>query len=381
MEHKASRMRIAVVANTAWYLYNFRLNLMKALKAQGFQVVAVAPHDEYASRIQEAGIEFESVDISGSGTNPLVEAWSVLCLARVFWRHKIHVILSYTPKGNLYSALSGLAMGKRCIPNVSGLGRLFVQGGWAMQVALGLYRLTFKRMHHVFFQNEDDMRSFIEHGIVDRRKVERLPGSGVDLSRFQEVPLPSVALPGSTSFLLVARMLWDKGIQEYVDAARMLKLRWPQARFALLGFVDVDNPSAIARSQLQQWDDEGVVQYLGSTDDVQHFLRMADCVVLPSKYREGVPRSLLEAGAVGRPVITTDAPGCRDTVIDGVSGYLCRPGDAADLASKMSSFLGLSAEERACMGLRSREHIERRFDERIVLDRYLAVVQALDANA
>ncbi len=365
-------MRIAVVSNTCWYLFNFRLNLMLALQAAGHTVVAVAPDDAYAQRLRDAGIAFQAVPISGGGTHPLRELQSVLGLGAVFRRHRVGLVLSYTPKGNLYSALACMALRVPFVPNVSGLGRAFIRKSLVTQVAKTLYRLTFGGAHRVFFQNPDDLGVFVRGGLVRPEKAERLPGSGVDLSRFATAPLPGRPADAPV-FLLVARMLWDKGVGEYVEAARRVRLLHPGACFQLLGFLDVDNPSAISRQQMDDWLAEGVVSYLGRTDDVREFLRQADCVVLPS-YREGVPRTLLEAAAMARAVVTTDAPGCRDTVIDGETGFLCRTADAQDLADKLLRFMALTHAERAAMGRRGREFVAQNFDERLVIDRYLAVV-------
>ena len=365
-------MHIAVVSNTCWYLFNFRLNLMLALQAAGHTVVAVAPDDDYAQRIRDAGVLFEAVPISGGGTHPGRELQSVLRLGSVFHRHRISLVLSYTPKGNLYSALACIALRIAFVPNVSGLGRAFIRKSLVTQVAKTLYRLTFGRAHRVFFQNLDDMDVFISAKLVQPDKVERLPGSGVDLSRFEPAP-PVARAADALVFLLVARMLWDKGVGEYVEAARTVRALHPGACFQLLGFLDVDNPSAISRQQMDQWVGEGVVAYLGRTDDVRAYLEQSDCVVLPS-YREGVPRTLLEAAAMARPVITTDAPGCRDTIIDRQSGFLCRPADASDLAEKLLRFIALTPEARHAMGQQGREFVEQNFDERLVISRYLKVV-------
>ncbi len=364
--------RIAVVANTAWYLANFRLNLMQALRAAGHEVVAVAPAGADADRLVQAGLPFEAVAISGAGANPLRELGSVFALARALRRHRVDLVLSYTPKGNLYSALACIPAGRDFVPNVSGLGRAFIRPSLVTQVVKLLYRGTFGRALHVFFQNQDDLDIFVKAGLVPAALTERLPGSGVDLQRFQPTSAPQ-ANAQAPVFLLVARMLWDKGVGEFVAAARQVRQRHPGARFQLLGFADVANPSAIPRSQLDDWVTEGVVEYLGATDDVRPWLAQADCVVLPS-YREGVPRTLLEAAATARPIITTDAPGCRDTVVDGASGYLCRPGDAGDLAAQLLRFMALTPDQRRAMGQHGRAHVERYFDERLVIDRYLAVV-------
>ena len=381
MEVDRPGIRIAVVSNTCWYLFNFRLNLMLALQAEGHTVVAVAPDDAYAQRIRDAGIAFEAVPISGGGTHLLRELQSVLRLGAVFRRRRVGLVLSYTPKGNLYSALACIALRLPFVPNVSGLGRAFIRKSLVTRVAQTLYRLTFGRAHRVFFQNLDDMAVFVNSGLVRPEQAERLPGSGVDLTRFVPTPpLPSLLRAADAPvFLLVARMLWDKGVGEYAEAARSVRAHHPGARFQSLGFLDVDNPSAISRQQMDEWVAAGVVDYLGRTDDVRPFLTQADCVVLPS-YREGVPRTLLEAAATARPVITTDAPGCRDTVIDGKTGFLCRPADATDLADKLLRFSALTPQERQAMGQRGRAFMAQNFDERLVIGRYLEVVQAVAAE-
>ena len=370
-------MRVAVVSNTCWYLFNFRLNLMLALQAAGHTVIAVAPSDTYAQRIRDAGIVFEAVPISGGSIQPLQELQSVQRLGAVFRRQQVGLVLSYTPKGNLYSALACIALRIVFVPNVSGLGRAFIRRSLVTQVAKALYRLTFGRAHRVFFQNLDDMAVFITSGLVQKAKAERLPGSGVDLARF--LPMPPVAKPtDQTVFLLVARMLWDKGVGEYVQAARTVRAIHPGARFQLLGFLDVANPSAVPRAEIEAWVAEGVVDYLGPTDDVRPCLGHADCVVLPS-YREGVPRTLLEAAAMARPVITTDAPGCRDTVVDGKTGFLCRTADASDLAEKILRFIAMTPDARLAMGQYGRTFIEKNFDEQLVIQSYLNLVEKLQA--
>jgi len=370
-------MRVAVVSNTAWYLVNFRLNLMRALVAAGHEVVAVAPTDAHAHRLIEAGIAFEPVDISGSGTNPVKEIGSVAQLRRIFRHRRVALVLSNTPKGNLYSALACLSCGLPFVPNVSGLGRVFIQRSAATLIAKVIYRLTFRHARHVFFQNLDDQALFVDAGLVRRERSERIPGSGVDLLRFAPTPVPSRPVHAPV-FLLVARLMWDKGVREYVEAAREVRANFPEVRFRLLGFLDVANPSAVPRSEVDGWVREGVVEYLGPTDDVRPFLADADCVVLPS-YREGVPRTLLEAASMARPIITTDAPGCRDTVLDGQSGYLCRVADADDLARKVRQFMALSQDRRAEMGRLGRCLMEERFSEQFVIDRYLATVASIAA--
>lgn len=389
-------MRIAVIANTSWYLYNFRLSLMRALMAAGHEVVAVGPSDDYVDKLVAAGIRHRVIPLAGASVNPLRELRTVWALRRIFRDEGVEAVLSYTPKGNIYGAMASAMNGLPTVPNVSGLGRVFIRRSPLTWLVKQLYRLTFWRAARVFFQNRDDLELFVRMGLVGAGKAERLPGSGVDLARFAPAGQgatfaltdqpPRAGAEGAVgrekcAFLLVARLLWDKGVGEYVEAARTVKQKYPAADFRLLGFLDVQNPSAIPRTQVEAWVAEGVVDYLGSTDDVLPWLREADCVVLPSSYREGVPRTLLEAAAMAKPLITTDAPGCRDTVDDGVTGFLCRLRDADDLADKMLRMIEMDRDYFVAMGHRGREKMVREFDERIVINRYLDVVGEIAKHA
>lgn len=368
-------MRVAVVSNTSWYLFNFRRNLIHALMADGHDVIAVSPEDEYTAHLTSSGIRHEAISLSGSGTHWLTELRSVLGLRRVFRRHRVVIVLSNTPKGNLYSALACMSAGIQFVPNVSGLGRAFIQTSFVTRVARLLYRLTFRKAHRVFFQNLDDQDIFLCTGLVRAGKSEHIPGSGVDLDRFNAAPRVDRDADAPV-FILIARMLWDKGVGEFVEAARIVRRKYPLATFHLLGPADSDNPASIGRSQIDAWQAEGVTTYLGKTDDVRPHIADADAVVLPS-YREGVPRTLLEAAAMARPIITTDAPGCRDTVIDGKTGLLCKVRDAADLASAMLRFAAMDQASRIAMGEQGRARVVNVFDERIVIDRYRKVLASL----
>ena len=372
----ARTRRIAVVANTAWYLHNFRRNLMRALQQDGHHVIAVGDDGPFGQRLSAQSIEYHAVPFSGAGTKPWRELATVRALRRVLRRERVDLVLSYTPKGNLYAALAGRRLPLAQVMNVSGLGRAVTSPGLASRVVDLLYRHTVARAAWVFFQNEDDRRLFVARGYVPQHRTSRLPGSGVDLDAFTPSPVPSVAA-GSCVFLMVARLLWDKGVRDYVDAARSLRAQWPGARFQLLGPLDPSPRSGVPREVLDGWVAESVVEYLGETDDIRPQVRAADCVVLPSFYGEGVPRSLLEAAASARPVVTTDAVGCRDTVDPGVTGLLCAPRDSADLALQMHTLLQMQPQDRSRMGLAGRKKMEKEFDERFVIDAYRAQIAAL----
>ena len=369
---------VAVVANTAWYLYNFRGALIRQLLDRGWDVVAVAAPDGYVSQLEALGCRFVSVPIEGSGTNPFVELRTVWHLFAAYRRWRPDVILQYTPKPNIYGGIAAQLAGIPCINNVSGLGSVFINGGPLSRVVRGLYRISQRRAYRVFFQNPDDRQLFIDSRLVDPARTALLPGSGVDLVRFA----PRESACGDTvRFLLIARLLWEKGIGEYVEAARALKRDGAEAECQLLGFVEDDNPRMASESQVRAWEAEGVVRWLGSCDDVRPHIAQADCVVLPSYYREGTPRSLLEAAAMGKPLITTDAPGCREVVDDGGNGFLCHPRDWQSLYHVMTRMLALTPEQRDIMGRRSREKMEREYDEQIVINAYLEAVEGIACPA
>lgn len=363
---------VMIALNTAWNLVNFRAGLIRALNERGYEVVAVAPQDGYARYLEQMGCRFLPLPIDSQGAHPGRDF--VLCFRfwRLMRRERPVVFLGYTVKPNVFGSLAAHSLGIPVVNNIAGLGAVFIRNGWLAWVVRLLYRLALARSRRVFFQNGDDLQLFEKAGLVSSKQADCLPGSGIDLKRFALTPLAPLA-GRKFRFVLIARMLWDKGVGEYVEAARLVRKRFADVEFCLLGFLDVQNPAAIARRQMEAWVDEGVVSYLGATEDVRLVVASSDCVVLPS-YREGVPRALLEAAALGRPIITTDVVGCREVVDEGVNGFLCKPRDAEDLARKMIKMTGLSAEARVEMGSMGRRKVESKFDERIVIDRYLQVI-------
>jgi glycosyltransferase involved in cell wall biosynthesis len=295
----------------------------------------------------------------------------LLRLARTFRALRPFAVLTYTPKLNVYGVLAARRYGARVISNVSGLGSGFLGGGLLIRIMHGLYRLANRWADAVFFQNDDDLAYFTERRLVDPQKAVLVPGSGVDLTRFR--PTGDEARKGFV-FLLIARLLRDKGVVEFVEAARLVHGRYPSARFQVLGQLDPGNPSAISERKLRCWVEEGTIEHQGWLEDVRPSIAASDCVVLPS-YREGTPRTLLEAAAMAKPVITTDVPGCRQVVEHGRTGLLCRVRDPQDLAEKMFAMIGLPAPERRRMGADGRRKMESEFDETLVSDRYLETLQ------
>lgn len=364
---------VVVAANSAWNLLNFRGGLVEGLVAAGFSVIALAPDDGNAAGLTALGAQFVPIPIDTSGTSIardarlLADYWSILR------RLRPQAFLGFTVKPNVYGSLAAGLLGIRTINNISGLGTAFMRPGPLNWLVSRLYRLALARSARVFFQNPADLELFVARGLVRPDQARRIPGSGIDLERFR--PSPAARPEGRPfRFLFVGRLLRDKGLVEYAEAARRLRPRWPQAEFAILGFAGSDNRSAVPIADIERWRDENIVTYLGETADVRPDLDKADCVVLPS-YREGLPRSLLEAAAMARPMIATDVPGCRDVVTDGDNGFLCEVRSAESLAGAMDRMLRLTAAERVAMGLRARDKAEREFDQARVVSAYLEALR------
>ena len=364
-------MRIAIVINTSWNIFNFRLSLIKAMLAEGHEVVAIAPRDNYSQRLLDAGCTFVPVTME-KGTNPFKDLWLIWRLYRTYTRVKPDVVLHYTIKPNIYGALAAQLARIPAINNVSGLGTVFIKKDYIATIALRLYKQAFQYPAKVFFQNQDDRRLFLKHNLVRAPVTEVLPGSGIDLQEFKPTPKPDPAAP--FTFLMIARVLYEKGVAEYMEACLLLKQKYPTIKCQLLGQVDELSRFGIKQTVLDAWLAAGAVEYLGSTDAVANIIAQADCVVLPS-YREGTPRTLLEAAAMAKPLIATNVPGCREVVAHGVNGLLCRVRHAPDLAAKMEQLLQLSPAQLQQMGKASRHIAETKFDVNFVINRYLHAIQ------
>jgi glycosyltransferase involved in cell wall biosynthesis len=367
---------IAMGYNTCHYVWLFRRNLLQALMQDGHDVVIMAPEDTYTEHLLDMGAKHFDVPMK-MNKNPVSDYFLYRRFLKAFRAVQPDIYLGYTIKPNVYGSMAAHKMGVPTVNNIAGLGTVFISDGIVARIAKTLYRVALGRAGMVFFQNPDDRQLFTTSGIVKHDRHDLLPGSGVDLLRFSFSPLPVLPERDTLRFLLIGRMLWDKGVGEYVEAARQIRKTRPDIQFCLLGGIDNDNPSAISKEQIDRWVAKGHVDYLGYSDDVPGEILKSDGIVLPSAYPEGTPRTLLEAASMGRPLITTDAPGCRSTVDDGITGYLCALRDTADLQNKIEKIIALSPQERCDMGRAGRAKMEREFDEAIVIGRYLNLIRKL----
>ena len=359
--------KIAIVVNDSWYAWNMRARLARFFRKNGYEVVFICPYDKYSEKIKK---EFIYIDIklNTKSVNPLEDIKLIYKYYKIYKELKPDIILHYTIKPNIYGTIAASFLNIPTINNIAGLGTLFIKQNIVTKIAKFLYKFSQKRATKVFFQNRDDFDMFTSEKLVEKGKSDILPGSGVDIDKFMPVEKEE---DGIFRFLIVSRMLWAKGIAEYVEAAKIIKKKYKNVEFQLLGHLDVKSPTAIPKEQMDIWVNDKLVRYLGTSDNVLDEISKVDCIVLPSYYREGTPRTLLESASMGKPIITTDNVGCRDVVDDGANGYLCKIKNVENLASKMEMMINLSEEERLTMGKAGREKMLKEFDEKIVINKYL----------
>lgn len=360
-------MKVAISINCSWNIYNFRMGLVKALLQAGHEVIAIAPEDDYTNYLKDIGCSIELLKVENTGSNPIKDIKLIYSYYQIYKKVNPDVILQYTIKPNIYGTLAAKKLSIPVINNISGLGTVFLNDNIVSKVAKQLYKLAFRNVDLVFFQNADDKIEFLKEISIPEHKTDLLPGSGINLNEF--VPLPKVN-PSTFNFLMISRVIIDKGIYEYVEAAKLLKSKLKDVSFKLLGEMDENHKRGILESEVASWHDNNIIEYLGSTDNVESVIRESDCIVLPS-YREGTPRTLLEGAAMAKPLIATDVPGCRHVVEDGRNGFLCDVKSGKSLSEAMLKMHECSKEEIQAFGEQSRALVEEKFDEEIVVERYL----------
>lgn len=368
---------LLISSNGFFNIANFRGRLVEALVDAGYAVRIAAPEVDH-QWARTRGADAVDIQVDRSGLNPVRDARLWLSYLRLLRRSHTSHFLGFTAKPNIYGSLAARLSNVTSLPNVSGLGTAFMSEGPLSRFVGSLYRLAFLGCPIVFFQNADDRDLFVARNIVRPCQARLLPGSGIDLDHFAPAPPPPE--DGELRFLYIGRLLGDKGVREYVEAARLLRADHPNWRFQLLGDVDLGNRTGISAAQVREWADEGVIEHLGHADDVRPAVASATAIVLPS-YREGMPRSLLEAAAMARPLIATDVPGCRQLVDHGVNGLLCRARDARSLAEAIRQMGSMDPQRRARMGQAGRALVEREYGVERVVRAYLDALSQLAGEA
>ncbi|UMZ74714.1 glycosyltransferase family 4 protein [Natranaerofaba carboxydovora] len=363
--------RIMIISGKSSSLINFRGDLIREWIELGHEVIAAGPEEGVEEELLSLGATFIKIPLNRTGINPVSDIKFLKNLIEVFKKEKPDIVFSYTIKPVIYGSIAAKLAGVKNIYSlVTGLGYTFSNGGFLKQKLLQKlvslqYKLAFKFNQKVFFQNPDDIQLFKEKKIISDNNVVLVNGSGVNTYEFDY----SDPKTDRISFLLIARLIWGKGIGEYIEAARKIKEKYPDVLFMLIGPLD-NNPDSVKKKDIEEWESEGIVEYLGEKDDVRPYLKKCSVFVLPSYYREGVPRTIQEAMSVGRPIITTDAPGCRETVVEGENGYLIPTKDSNYLAKTIEEFIK-NPDMIKKMGLKSREIAENKFDVNLINDKIL----------
>ena len=373
---KMKNHKIVFTSNTSFSLYNFRYGVMKYLKDKGFEVIALAPKDDYSDLLKKNFEFLEIKNLDRKGTNPIVDFKLLLEYMKIYKIIKPDLVFSYTIKPNIYSSFACRFLRIKYINMLTGLGYIFIKENLLTKFIENLYKTAFGASYKVLFQNKDDMKLFINRKIVFENKTILTKSSGINTTYFSPDFCKVKNSDNKLIFLMITRLLWDKGVKEFVEAGRIVKSKYSNTEFLLLGPIDKDNPSAVSEIIIKEWANEGVAKYLGVSKDVRDYICEADVVVLPS-YREGVPRSLIEAMAMGKPIITTDTSGCRDVCRDGENGLLVPVKDAQTLSEAMIKMIQVKEEGRKQMGQRGRNIVIEEFDEKIIIKQYMNLIEEI----
>jgi glycosyltransferase involved in cell wall biosynthesis len=365
---------IAIVANTTWNIYNFRLNILRILTEYQYQVIVIAPEDEYKVYQNEFPMvkHIPLKRLKRKGMNLIQEL--LLCheLFKIFKQEAPDLIINYTIKPNIWGGIAASLLKINYLCVVTGLGYTFLHNGLVYFASKALYRIAFKKADKVIFENIDDRNLFNTLRLVSAHQSVSVKGCGIDTQHFQ--PMPKTEWHSGFVFCFIGRFLWDKGIGEFIEAAKIVREKAPNTLFWLVGEPDENNPSCVPSDQIKIWEDEQIIVNQGFAKDVRAFIRNSDCIVLPS-YREGMPTILAEASAMCKPVITADVAGCHEMVDMNQNGYIVPVKSADALADAMLKMLALPAEQLTEMGRYGRSKVEKEFDNRLIAAFFLEIVQ------
>lgn len=360
--------KILFLVNHDVVIYNFRLELVERLLADGHQVVISSPYGERIEDLKALGCEYHKIDIARHGMNPLKELKLISEYKKLLAQVKPDMVFAYTIKPNIYGSIACRSKKIPCVANITGLGTAVENGGIVQKITVFLYKFAFTKVQRVFFQNTENMQFFVDNNIA-LGKHDLLPGSGVNLQRFTPLDYPK----GDTvEFAFISRIMKAKGIDQYIEAAQYIKEKYPNTVFHICGFCE-----DAYEEKLEDLAKKNIVKYHGMVRDIKGFLQNVHCTIHPTYYPEGISNVLLETSACARPIITTNRAGCREVIDDGVNGFIVNQRDSRDLIEKIEKFLALSWQERCDMGIAGRAKVEREFDRQIVVEKYIDELKAL----
>jgi len=359
--------KVLILANNDVGLYKFRKELIQELVKE-YKVYISLPDGEFIHQLKELGCEFINTSISRRGTNPITDLKLFINYRKIIKEVKPDVVLTYTIKPNVYGGMACKMSGIPYIVNITGLGSAVENGGLLQRITLSLYKSALKKVNCVFFQNKENEEFFDENKIISGNH-RLIPGSGVNLDYYPVLDYPSDTI---VNFLFIARVMKEKGIEQYLDAAKYIKKKYPKTAFHILGFCEQDY-----EGKLREMQDKGIIKYHGMQSDVREFHKLSHCTIHPTYYPEGMSNVLLESAACGRPIITTNRSGCREIVDDGVNGYIVEQQNSQDLIGKIEQFLSLDYGAKKQIGILGRNKVEKEFDRRIVVDSYIEEIEKI----
>lgn len=365
--------KILLSSNTFFALHNFRYELMKELESKNYEVICLGSNDSSKKKILENGWKTIDLKMDRRGTNPINDFKLLLKYIKIYKKEKPDYIFHYTIKPNIYGSIAAKILGIPTINNVTGLGDIFNGESLVNKLVKILYKIAFRFPKKVFFQNDDDMNLFLENKLIQKKICGRLPGSGVDLNKFR--PMEKTEKNDEIIFLYLGRISENKGLIILNEVSKKIFEENKNVEFRLLGKIYEDELGHVSKEELRTWGKESNIKYMGTSKDVREQIRNADCIIFPSFYREGVPRSLIESAAMGKPIITTNNVGCKDIVKNGYNGFLSEPRDIQGMVKNIEKFLKLSNEEKEQMGANGRKKTEEEFDVKIVIKKYLETIK------
>lgn len=369
----SKKLRVGIVANTTWNIYNFRRNVIRKLVQENIETYVLSPIDEYIKYKDEFPdvVHVPLKKLKRNSTNPIHDIQLTSELKSLYKKYNLDFIVHYTVKPNIYGGVAAHQLGIPSIGIVTGLGYAFIKGGMIETITKFLYRNSLKHHRKIIFENMDDRELFIQENLIESSQGVSIKGCGVDSEYFK--PRKNGALTDKTIFTFIGRLLYDKGLMEFVNAAKSIKKKYKHAEFWIIGNLDPVNPASVPEAELQKWIDSGDITYKGFQSDVRSFIAESDCIVLPS-YREAIARTITEGMSMERPVITTDTAGCREAVDAGVNGYLVPIKNVNALALAMEDFIHTDELARKAMGKSGREKVLNEFDDKLIADQIYDII-------
>lgn len=360
--------KVIILTNHHAYTYNFRKEIIQELIDKEYKVYIVLPYGEKVELLKKMGCEFIDVPLDRRGMNPITDFKLFLNYRKIIKKIRPNAVISYTIKPNIYGGMVCRILDIPYIANITGLGSAIENQGFMQKILVRLYRISFKKISCIFFQNTENLNFFQKHKICTR-KSRLIPGSGVNTKYFHLLDYPS---DETIEFAFISRIMKEKGVDQYIEAAQYIRKKYPNTRFHVLGFCE-----EAYENKLEELQKSGIIQYHGMQSDVREYHKIAHCIIHPTYYPEGMSNVLLESAASGRPVITTNRSGCREIVDDGVNGYIVEQQNSQDLIEKIEKFIELRHEEKKKMGLAGRAKVEKEFDRQIVVEAYMEEIEKI----